>query len=78
MDINDSSITTKSLTETDYNKINLFTKISAFKCAYNDLLSSWEKFGHHVGEKDYPFDKSFDELEIEKWLDSFKGQLNIS
>ena len=60
--------------------MTLIEKVRAFKKAYVDLVEEWSKFENDLDElnhEEYPFDKSFDELEVVKWCDSLEKQLTI-
>ena len=50
----------------------LINALQEFKNAYNNLLNQWFKNDLNETEsiKLYPFNKSFDELEINEWIDS--------
>ena len=57
----------------------LINALQEFKNAYNNLLDQWFKndvLNETESIKLYPFNNSFDELEINKWIDSTITELN--
>ena len=57
----------------------LINALQEFKNAYNNLLDQWLKndvLNETESIKLYPFNNSFDELEINKWIDSTITELN--
>jgi hypothetical protein len=54
-------------------------KIRAFKKAYMDLVEEWDSNSvmEDLDHKEYPFDKSFDELGVVDWCDDLEEQLTI-
>lgn len=63
------------------NKMNneLINALQEFRNAYNGLLEQWLKndvLNETESIKLYPFDKSFDELEINEWIDNTIAELN--
>ncbi len=57
----------------------LTNALQEFKNAYNNLLNQWLK-NDVLNETEsiglYPFNKSFDELEIDEWIDKTITELN--
>lgn len=57
----------------------LINALQEFKNAYNNLLDQWLKndvLNETESIKLYPFNKSFDELEINEWIDNTITELN--
>lgn len=54
-------------------------KIRAFKKAYMDLVEEWDSNSvmEDLDHEFYPFDKSFDELEVCDWCDDLEEQLTL-
>lgn len=61
-------------------KEEMLTALFRFKDAYCDLLNEWQRIdGCDLNELDanskYPFDKSFDELDVVEWIDAAMDEL---
>lgn len=59
-------------------KMQLLAKINSFKEAYNDLKTLFESDADDCNKyicDNYPFDKSFDELNISDWINSIEENL---
>jgi len=57
----------------------LINALQEFKNAYNNLLDQWLKndvLNEAESIKLYPFNNSFDELEINEWIDRTITELN--
>lgn len=57
----------------------LINALQEFKNAYNNLLDQWLKndvLNETKSIKLYPFNNSFDELEINEWIDRTITELN--
>jgi hypothetical protein len=57
----------------------LINALQEFKNAYNNLLDQWLKndvLNETESIKLYPFNNSFDELEINEWIDNTITELN--
>lgn len=57
----------------------LINALQEFKNAYNNLLDQWLKndvLNETESIKLYPFNNSFDELEINEWIDRTITELN--
>jgi len=56
--------------------------LTAFKKAFNDLSFKWSEDGannmdmNEFLQKDYPFGTSFDEININSWVENSIGRLN--
>lgn len=48
-----------------------------FLMSYKNLLRVWQELDDtgDMGVDDYPFKESFDEINIEKWVDTFKSEI---
>ena len=48
-----------------------------FLTSYKNLLRVWQELDDtgDMGVDDYPFKESFDEINIEKWVDTFKSEI---
>ena len=62
---------------------DLITAINKFKFGYMDFTALWSLyddivcFGAFDDIEDYPFNKSFDEINIEKWCDNMLERLSV-
>lgn len=58
---------------------NQIRVLENFRNAYRQLLYSWNEYGSNLNEtnaiKSYPFDKSFDELEVCEWVNRTINEL---
>lgn len=57
------------------NSKNMKYALKDFENAYRKLVYEWSRNPSLKGDEDYPFNKSFDELNIPLWVESFLKEI---